>query len=185
MNFVTYFWRISEGLDYFGTKFVLYEFLDIFLTDEIILVQNSYTMNFETFSWQMRLFWYKVCTLWVSWHISEGLDDFGTKFVLYEFHDTFLTDESILVQNSYFFTMCCNKPALTLLSSVMSNSYSKILWLLKISFEKTKTWMNQLDKRCCILHALNKREEIYLILIFWRQLLGSSVRKFSQDPNPQ
>ena len=39
----------SEALDYFGTKFVLYELWDIFLKDQTILVQNSYCMNFETY----------------------------------------------------------------------------------------------------------------------------------------
>ena len=51
----------------------------------------------------------------------------------------------------------------------------------EISFEKTRPWMNQLDKICCILHG-KKREEIYLILIFWRLLWASSIRKPSNEP---
>ena len=85
-------WHISEGLDYFGTKFVLYEFRDIFMKDLPISVQNSYVMSIVTYFWRTTLFWYKIRTLWILRHISEGFDYFGTKFVLYEFRDIFLKD---------------------------------------------------------------------------------------------
>ena len=121
MSVATYFWRIKlvwyiirtlrvlwyvyEGLDYFGTKFVLYEFPDTLLTDYTILVQNSHCLNFEPYFWKIGLFWYKIRTLWISRHILDWLDYFGTKFVLYECRDIFLTNETILVQNSYFMSV--------------------------------------------------------------------------------
>ena len=82
-------WHISKGLTYFGTKFVLYEFWDIFPVNLTILVQNLYFMRFGTYFWRIRLFWYKIRTVWILRNISEGFHYFGTKLVPMNFETYF------------------------------------------------------------------------------------------------